>query len=380
MSCICKKNTKSDEKCTHKSKPDSDFCGVHKKCKEKYKVKKSKSAGKKSAGKKSAGKKSAESEKPRCSCINSTSGERCKNKPKDGSKFCGVHKECKNPVKSPRKSGVKKAKKQEKDKKVNDKKVNDKKVKDKKVKDKKVKKDEEDEEDEEDEDEEDEEDEDEEDKEAEDEDSDEKHENENINLEESIGGTSYSWRNLGDALKPTSQNRNIDRRWTNIADKNEVLEIMRNVLWQSGQNDDIIKEKPITNLILFINFIQEFSTDTLKKVKIFTSMDKTFQKYAETFIQDSTDSMLKSPIDKKNIPLHVYLALVDHFLYFFLTKRQKITFVNKYIDSILKSYKYTLETFPVPGKDGFILPDKGKLAIYQTLIVLYDVLFGNLDE
>jgi len=372
MSCICKKNTKSDEKCTHKSKPDSDFCGVHKKCKEEYKAKK-----------KSAGKKSAESEKPRCSCINSTSGERCKNKPKDGSKFCGVHKECKNPVKSPRKSGVKKAKKQEKDKKVkdkkvndkkvNDKKVNDKKVKDKKVNDKKVKKDEEDEDEDEDEDEEVKEEEDE-------EDSDEKHENENINLEESIGGTSYSWRNLGDELKPTSQNRNIDRRWKNIADKNEVLEIMRNVLWQSGQNDDIIKEKPFSNVILFINFIQEFSTDTIKKVKIFTSMDKTFQKYAETFIQDSTDSMLKSPIDKKNIPLHVYLALVDHFLYFFLTKKQKITFVNKYIDSILKSYKYTLETFPVPGKDGFILPDKGKLAIYQTLIVLYDVLFGNLDE
>jgi hypothetical protein len=353
MSCICKKNTKSDEKCTHKSKPDSDFCGVHKKCKEKYKAKKSKSVGKKSV----------ESEKPRCSCINSTSGERCKNKAKDGSKFCGVHKECKNPVKSPRKSGVKKAKKQ-KDKKVNDKKVKDKKVKE----DKKVKKDKEDEEDEED------------DKEAEDEDSDEKHENENINLEESIAGTSYSWRNLGDALKPTSQNSNIDRRWTNIADKNEVLEIMRNVLWQSGQNDDIIKEKPISNVILFVNFIQEFSTDTIKKIKIFTSMDKTFQKYAETFIQDSTDSMLKSPIDKKNIPLHVYLALVDHFLYFFLTKKQKITFVNKYIDSILKSYKYTLETFPEPGKDGFILPDKGKLAIYQTLIVLYDVLFGNLDE
>ena len=342
MSCICKKNTKSDEKCTHKSKPDSDFCGVHKKCKEKYKVKKSKSAGKKSA----------ESEKPRCSCINSTSGERCKNKPKDGSKFCGVHKECKNPVKSPRKSGVKKAKKQEKDKKV----------KDKKVKDKKVKEDEEEEEV------------------KEEEDGDEKHENENINLEESIAGTSYSWRNLGDALKPTSQNHNIDRRWKNIADKNEVLEIMRNVLWQSGQNDDIIKEKPFSNVILFINFIQEFSTDAIKKVKIFTSMDKTFQKYAETFIQDSTDSMLKSPIDKKNIPLHVYLALVDHFLYFFLTKRQKITFVNKYINSISKSYNYTLETFPEPGKDGFILPDKGKLAIYQTLIVLYDVLFGNLDE
>ena len=339
MSCICKKNTKSDEKCTHKSKPDSDFCGVHKKCKEKYKAK--------SSRKKSVGKKSAESEKPRCSCINSTSGERCKNKAKDGSKFCAVHKECKNPVKSPRKSGVKKAKK-EKDKKV------------KKDEDKKVKEDEEDEEDE--------------------EDGDEKHENENINLEESIGGTSYSWRNLGDALKPTSQNRNIDRRWRNIADKNEVLEIMRNVLWQSGQNDDIIKEKPFSNVNLFINFIQDFATDNIKKVKIFTSMGKTFKKYAESFIQDSTDSMLKSPIDKKNIPLHVYLALVDHFLYFFLTKIQKITLVNKYIDSILKSYKYTLETFPVPGKDGFILPDEGKLAIYQTLIVLYDVLFGNLDE
>ena len=54
----------------------------------------------------------ADPAKPKCGCINSTSGERCKNNAKDGLKFCTVHKECKNQVKPPRKSAKKSVKKQ----------------------------------------------------------------------------------------------------------------------------------------------------------------------------------------------------------------------------------------------------------------------------
>ena len=328
MSCICKKNTKSDEKCTHKSKPDSDFCGVHKKCKEEYKAKKSKSSRKKSAGKKSA-----DYEKPRCSCINSTSGERCKNKAKDGSKFCAVHKECKNPVKPPKRSATKKTATQKKEKK------------EKKEKEKKKKKDDEEKE-------------------------------EKIDLDTNILGTSCTWRQFWNALKSSNKD-NTESQWTNIKNKNMVLILMRNCLLEIGNSDDIIKEKNDENIFFFVNFLQKFTKEDT--TKIFNSLYNTFTQNSKKFIENKDGKYLKDPTspNMENIQIHAYLSLVGHFLYFHLTPKQKTIFANKYIDSILKSYDYTFESFPEIKKVKFILPDEGKLAIYQTLIVLYDVFFGD---
>jgi hypothetical protein len=338
MSCICKKNIKSDEKCTHKSKPDSNYCGVHKQCKNEYKKpvskkspsKKSpskKSPSKKSPSKKSSSKKSSSkkpvSEKPRCSCINSTSGERCKNNAKNDSKFCSVHKECKNSVKksASKKSAVnKKAAKQKEDK-----------------------------------------------------------EEEKNHLGTNIPGTSYTWKKLLDALKSSNKDDNIEAQWFNIKDKNMVLTLMRDCLSEMGKSD-IINKNNDENIFFFIDFLQKFTKEY--KTKIFNSLYNTFKENSEKFIENKDGKYLEDPTSPDmNIPIHAYLSLVGHFLYFYLTPKQKTIFANKYIDSVLKSYDYTFDSFPEIKKGfKFIFPDEGKLAIYQTLIVLYDVFFGELDE
>jgi hypothetical protein len=328
MSCICKKNIKSDEKCTHKSKPDSNYCGVHKQCKNEYKKpvsKKSpskKSPSKKPSSKKSSSKKSV-SEKPRCSCINSTSGERCKNNAKNDSKFCSVHKECKNSVKksASKKSAVnKKAAKQKEDK-----------------------------------------------------------EEEKNHLGTNIPGTSYTWKKLLDALKSSNKDDNIEAQWFNIKDKNMVLTLMRDCLSEMGKSD-IINKNNDENIFFFIDFLQKFTKEY--KTKIFNSLYNTFKENSEKFIENKDGKYLEDPTSPDmNIPIHAYLSLVGHFLYFYLTPKQKTIFANKYIDSVLKSYDYTFDSFPEIKKGfKFIFPDEGKLAIYQTLIVLYDVFFGDLDE
>jgi hypothetical protein len=373
MSCICKKNIKSDEKCTHKSKPDSNYCGVHKQCKDEYKKSKKptskkptskksaskksaskKSASKKSASKKSASKKSASkksaSEKSRCSCINSTSGERCKNNAKDDSKFCNVHKKCKNPVKNPKHSATKKTTTQKK------KKEEDKEKEEVKEDEEEVKEDEEEDE--------------------------EKEEKEKIDLDANIPGTSYTWRQFWTVLKSSNKDDNIEAQWTNIKNKNMVLTLMRECLLQTGESDDIIKDKN-DNIFFFINFLQKFNKDKTIKIKIFNSLYNTFMQNSEKFIENKNKKYLKNPIssDTENIQIHSYLSLVGHFLYFYLTPTQKTIFAHKYINSILKSYDYTVDSFP-ENKKGFkfIFPDEGKLAIYQTLIVLYDVFFGDFDK
>jgi len=323
MSCICKKNIKSDEKCTHKSKPDSNYCGVHKQCKNEYK----KPVSKKSPSKKSPSKKPV-SEKSRCSCINSTSGERCKNNAKNDSKFCSVHKECKNSVKksaskksASKKSAVnKKAAKQKEDK-----------------------------------------------------------EEEKNHLGTNIPGTSYTWKKLLDALKSSNKDDNIEAQWANIKDKNMVLTLMRDCLSEMGKSD-IINKNNDENIFFFIDFLQKFTKEY--KTKIFNSLYNTFKENSEKFIENKDGKYLEDPTSPDmNIPIHAYLSLVGHFLYFYLTPKQKTIFANKYIDSVLKSYDYTFDSFPEIKKGfKFIFPDEGKLAIYQTLIVLYDVFFGDLDE
>ena len=323
MSCICKKNIKSDEKCTHKSKPDSNYCGVHKQCKNEYK----KPVSKKSPSKKSPSKKPV-SEKSRCSCINSTSGERCKNNAKNDSKFCSVHKECKNSVKksaskksASKKSAVnKKAAKQKEDK-----------------------------------------------------------EEEKNHLGTNIPGTSYTGKKLLDALKSSNKDDNIEAQWANIKDKNMVLTLMRDCLSEMGKSD-IINKNNDENIFFFIDFLQKFTKEY--KTKIFNSLYNTFKENSEKFIENKDGKYLEDPTSPDmNIPIHAYLSLVGHFLYFYLTPKQKTIFANKYIDSVLKSYDYTFDSFPEIKKGfKFIFPDEGKLAIYQTLIVLYDVFFGDLDE
>jgi hypothetical protein len=336
MSCICKKNIKSDEKCTHKSKPDSNYCGVHKQCKNEYKKPVSKkSPSKKSPSKKSPSKKSSSkkpvSEKPRCSCINSTSGERCKNNAKNDSKFCSVHKECKNSVKKSRKSASRKS------------------VSKKSALNKKAAKQKEDK------------------------------EEEKNNLDTNIPGTSYTWKKLLDALKSSNKDDNIEAQWFNIKDKNMVLTLMRDCLSEMGKSD-IINKNNDENIFFFIDFLQKFTKEY--KTKIFNSLYNTFKENSEKFIENKDGKYLEDPTSPDmNIPIHAYLSLVGHFLYFYLTPKQKTIFANKYIDSVLKSYDYTFDSFPEIKKGfKFIFPDEGKLAIYQTLIVLYDVFFGELDE
>jgi hypothetical protein len=336
MSCICKKNIKSDEKCTHKSKPDSNYCGVHKQCKNEYKKpvsKKSpskKSPSKKPSSKKSSSKKSV-SEKPRCSCINSTSGERCKNNAKNDSKFCSVHKECKNSAKKSRKSASRKS------------------VSKKSALNKKAAKQKEDK------------------------------EEEKNHLGTNIPGTSYTWKKLLDALKSSNKDDNIEAQWANIKDKNMVLTLMRDCLSEMGKSD-IINKNNDENIFFFIDFLQKFTKEY--KTKIFNSLYNTFKENSEKFIENKDGKYLEDPTSPDmNIPIHAYLSLVGHFLYFYLTPKQKTIFANKYIDSVLKSYDYTFDSFPEIKKGfKFIFPDEGKLAIYQTLIVLYDVFFGDLDE
>jgi len=323
MSCICKKNIKSDEKCTHKSKPDSNYCGVHKQCKNEYK----KPVSKKSPSKKSPSKKPV-SEKSRCSCINSTSGERCKNNAKNDSKFCSVHKECKNSVKksASKKSASKKSA------------VNKKAAKQK-----------------------------------------EDNEEEKNHLGTNIPGTSYTGKKLLDALKSSNKDDNIEAQWANIKDKNMVLTLMRDCLSEMGKSD-IINKNNDENIFFFIDFLQKFTKEY--KTKIFNSLYNTFKENSEKFIENKDGKYLEDPTSPDmNIPIHAYLSLVGHFLYFYLTPKQKTIFANKYIDSVLKSYDYTFDSFPEIKKGfKFIFPDEGKLAIYQTLIVLYDVFFGDLDE
>lgn len=326
MSCICKKNIKSDEKCTHKSKPDSNYCGVHKQCKNEYK----KPVSKKSPSKKSPSKKPV-SEKSRCSCINSTSGERCKNNAKNDSKFCSVHKECKNSVKKSRKSASRKS------------------VSKKSAVNKKAAKQKEDK------------------------------EEEKNHLDTNIPGTSYTWKTLVDALKSSNKDDNIEAQWANIKDKNMVLTLMRDCLSEMGKSD-IINKNNDENIFFFIDFLQKFTKEY--KTKIFNSLYNTFIQNSEKFIENKDGKYLEDPTSPDmNIPIHAYLTLVGHFLYFYLTPKQKTIFANKYIDSVLKSYDYTFDSFPEIKKGfKFIFPDEGKLAIYQTLIVLYDVFFGELDE
>ena len=218
-----------------------------------------------------------------------------------------------------------------------------------------------------------------------------KHEDEEIDLDGLIPGTSYGWRQLYDVLKPSDKakdkdkdkDKDINARWNSIVDKNKVLLIMRNALLQV--KSDIINEEAFGNINLFVNFLQDFSgKDEIEIVKIFSSLDETFQQYADNLIgiyEDPWTNLINpSDPDDEEIKLHAYLGLLYHFLFFYLTKKQKKIFANKYIDSISKSYGYTLQTFPKPTKRGYILPDEGKFAIYQTLIVLYDVFFGHLDE
>ena len=100
--CLCIKN--SGERCTNKSKLPSEFCGIHRNCKQAVKQAVKLPSPVRQPPPVRQPSPVRQPPLPReeiCLCINKSLGERCINKSKPPSEFCGIHRNCKQPVKLP---------------------------------------------------------------------------------------------------------------------------------------------------------------------------------------------------------------------------------------------------------------------------------------
>ena len=101
--CLCT-NASTKQRCTYKTKPQSDFCGIHKNCKDKVQRPPSPPQRQPSPLQRQPSplqrppSPQINRKEKICLCMNQSKGKRCENKAKPGLDFCGVHRKCKNMI------------------------------------------------------------------------------------------------------------------------------------------------------------------------------------------------------------------------------------------------------------------------------------------